>query len=200
MQSNGYDSRLFGYPCHIVIFIVLKRKASFCVVAKIWLKRNYISESYWRRWEKWKKVRNERKREEGRGRKVKKSHSFGKCARRILEATLGKSVILPRFITLFGCSVTLPLALPAKIHSFRRRGSGAQGSRLAQGYAWQKCDFAALYYTLLCKCIAKRLAEKTNKLLRGLIRGGAPRAPGHLSFIDFAVPRRRFLDFFPHCI
>ena len=34
--------------------------------------------------------------------------SFGKCARRILEVTLGKSAILPRFITLLGCSVTLP--------------------------------------------------------------------------------------------
>ena len=43
------------------------------------------------------------------------------------------------------------LGLAAKIHLFRRRGSGAQGSRLAQGDAWQKCDFAALYYTLLCK-------------------------------------------------
>ena len=43
------------------------------------------------------------------------------------------------------------LGLTAKIHLFRRRGSGAQGSRLAQGDAWQKCDFAALYYTLLCK-------------------------------------------------
>ena len=41
------------------------------------------------------------------------------------------------------------LVLPQKIHSFRRRRSGAQGSRLAQGDAWQKCDFAALYYTLI---------------------------------------------------
>ena len=41
---------------------------------------------------------------------MKKSHIFGKLARRILEATLGKSVILPRFITLFGCSVMLPAA------------------------------------------------------------------------------------------
>ena len=39
----------------------------------------------------------------------------------LLKVTLGKSVILPRFIELFGCSVTLPLALPAKIHSFRPR-------------------------------------------------------------------------------
>ena len=40
----------------------------------------------------------------------------------LLKVTLGKSAILPRFITLFfGCSVTLPLALPAKIHSFRLR-------------------------------------------------------------------------------
>ena len=34
-------------------------------------------------------------------------------------------------------------------------------------------DFAALY----CVSIAKRLAGKTNKLLQGLIRDGAPRAP-----------------------
>ena len=38
-----------------------------------------------------------------------------------LKVTLGKSAILPRFIKLFGCSVTLPLALPAKIHTFRLR-------------------------------------------------------------------------------
>ena len=41
---------------------------SQCVVAKIWLKHNYKSKSYWRRGEKWKKVRNERNRERG-GRK-----------------------------------------------------------------------------------------------------------------------------------
>ena len=36
------------------------------VIAKIWLKRNYISESYWRRWERW-----EKRSERGRGRKTK---------------------------------------------------------------------------------------------------------------------------------
>ena len=54
-----------------------------------------------------------------RGRKVKKSHSFGKCARRILEVTASKISIFNAFIKLliftksgspflFGCSVTLP--------------------------------------------------------------------------------------------
>ena len=38
-----------------------------------------------------------------------------------LKVTLGKSAILPRFIELFECSVTLPLALPSKIHIFRPR-------------------------------------------------------------------------------
>ena len=39
-----------------------------------------------------------------------KFRSFGKCARRILEVTLGKSVILPRFITLYRVSIAKRLA------------------------------------------------------------------------------------------
>ena len=41
------------------------------------------------------------------------------------------------------------LYLGARIHPFRpvvpQVGTWARGSRLSQGYAWQKCDFAALY-------------------------------------------------------
>ena len=51
------------------------------VIARIWLKRNYISESYWRRWEKWKKVKNERKRKEGRGRKTKSCGNLWRCVK-----------------------------------------------------------------------------------------------------------------------
>ena len=46
-----------------------------------------------------------------------------------------------------GCSVTLPLALPAKIHPFPPALRSVRNSRPAQGNAWQKCDFAALYRT-----------------------------------------------------
>ena len=59
--------------------------------------------------------------------------------------TLGKSVILPRFITLnSGRSVTLPLV--------------------------QKCDFGRRDITLCRVSIAKILAEKMNNLLQGISR------------------------------
>ena len=41
------------------------------------------------------------------------------------------------------------MPLPAKIHPFCAPHGSARGSRLSQGNAWQKCDFAALYYTSL---------------------------------------------------
>ena len=50
-----------------------------------------------------------------------------------------------------------------------------------RGALVQKRGFGRRDITLYCVSIAKRLAEKTNKLLQGLIRGGAPRAPGAAS-------------------
>ena len=46
-----------------------------------------------------------------------------------------------------------------------------------RGALVQKCDFGRRDITLCCVSIAKRSAGKTNKLLQGLIRDGAPRAP-----------------------
>ena len=46
-----------------------------------------------------------------------------------------------------------------------------------RGNAWQKCDFAALYYTLLCK-YCKEISWTNGKVTSRRVRGGAPRAPG----------------------
>ena len=81
--------------------------------------------------------------------------SFGKCARRILEVRSPKSAVFGGGKSNFqlGCNVTLPPRAPG---------------------AAPRCP----RFIALCRVsIAKRLAEKTNKLLQGLIRGGAPRAP-----------------------
>ena len=49
-------------------------------------------------------------------------------------------------------------ALPAKIHPFRAPHGSARGSRLSQGNAWQKCDFAALYLQLI-KVVKSRIGS-----------------------------------------
>ena len=79
------------------------------------------------------------------------------------------------------------LGLTAKIHLFRRRGSGAQGSRLAQGDAWQKCDFAALYYTLLCK-YCEEVSRTDGKVTSRHDRGWSAPRSRHAS----ARPKARF--------
>ena len=46
------------------------------------------------------------------------------------------------------------------------------------------------FITFCCVSITKRLAGKTNKLLQGLIRGGASRAPGAAARCRPALPSR----------
>ena len=70
-----------------------------------------------------------------------KSHSFGKCARRILEATLGKSVILPRFIKLFECNVTLP-AIKSRLSSSDTPSLRRVKLRLPSGNGVEKYRFS----------------------------------------------------------
>ena len=63
--------------CQIGISVEQKTaNVSQCVIAKIWLKRNYIRESYWRRWEKW-----EKRSERGRGSKTKSSGDLWRYAK-----------------------------------------------------------------------------------------------------------------------
>ena len=87
--------------------------------------------------------------------------------------TLGKSAILPRFYhTVFGCSVT---------HCRSRKARFSVAGYYTYPGAALCCRFCRAFITLYRVSIAKRLAENTNKLLQGLIRGGAPRAPVTLS-------------------
>ena len=76
-----------------------------------------------------------------RPRSCDKSHSFGKCARRILEATLGKSVILPRFIKLFECNVTLP-AIKRRLSSSDTPSLRRVKLRLPSGNGVEKYRFS----------------------------------------------------------
>ena len=96
----------------------------------------------------------------------------------LLKATLGKSAILPRFIELFGCNVTLPLALPAKIHSFRLR--------------YASCGTVVpLKVTLGKSAILPRFIELFNK--RGLTRSPQRLRCAALRLYEqtFHVPSRR---------
>ena len=65
LAKCDFASLYYTSFCHMVILCWNKNaNVSQYVVAKIWLKRNYISESYSRRWERWEK--RSKRGEEGR--------------------------------------------------------------------------------------------------------------------------------------
>ena len=110
-----------------------------------------------------------------------------------LKVTLGKSVILPRSITLYSMC-------PQHLNVCEAPLCGCMSKHFTRSFVAQRIKSAFHVFALaktfhFCAAIYVRLPLTyiCAKISRSERRGT-------LSFIDFAVPRRRFLDFFPHCI